>query len=123
MSTACFWSIGSTLALQTTMKVLLVIILQLLVLCCRVMSQSAAPLTPTPTTSPFSHPLDCLFADTSRCDPWCPYINYECPPGLITSTHTLSQSDVCEPFLFSSEFTAACSFVRNDEGNVPALKC
>jgi len=111
------------------MKVLLLhIFLQLLVLCCRVMSQSVSiPMptptpTPTSTASPTSHPLDCPFADTSRCDPQCPYINFECPPGLITTTRTFSQSDVCEP-LFSAEFNAACSFVMNGPGNIPAYKC
>ena len=120
-------------------KMSLFCLIILLMLCYHVMSQTVSfPLptrtstptptltpTPTPTPSPsplFSHPLDCPFNDTSLCDPQCPYVNFECPAGLIPSTRTFAQSDICEP-LFSAEFNARCSFVFDDQGNIRAYKC
>jgi len=120
---------------QTTMKVLIFPLIVLLVLCYYVTSQSvsspvptrtltpiAMPVptpTPTPTTSPFSHPLDCPFVDTSLCDPLCPYINFECEPGLVPSTRTFSQSDIC---IFDTDFIGTCSFVMSN-GTTVGLKC
>ena len=92
-------------------------------LMCLVMHFECLNVSSTPSPSPlFSHPLDCPLADTSLCDPQCPYVNFECPAGLIPSTRTFSQSEICEP-LFSAEFNARCSFVFDDQGNIRAYKC
>ena len=118
---------------QITMKVLIFPLIVLLVLCYYVTSQSVsspvptrtltpmpipAP-TPTSTTSPFSHPLDCPFVDNSLCDPLCPYINFECEPGLVPSTRNFSQSDIC---IFDTDFIGTCSFVMSN-GTTIGLKC
>ena len=91
---------------------------------CLVMMQlECLNISSTPSPLPLSsHPLDCPLADTSLCDPQCPYVNFECPAGLIPSTRTFSQSEICEP-LFSAEFNARCSFVFDDQGNIRAYKC
>ena len=73
---------------------------------------TVATLTPTPSPTPiFRHPLDCPLADTSRCDPACPYINTECQAlGLLTSETTFEQREICT--LFGNQtFIATCSFL------------